>query len=185
MLPADAAFLRRTFAECLIPGDADALSQAMYFEETAKLSGDMLVKVDRMSMAASLEVRCPLLDHRLAEWAAKIPHSCKLRDGKGKYILTRALGDRLPSELLHREKMGFAIPIAKWLNGPLREMLRDHLLGAPFLNRSIVSRPFVERMIEEHATGRRDNHTWLWALLVLALWFDSVEHSAPAARLTV
>jgi asparagine synthase (glutamine-hydrolysing) len=185
MLPADAAFLRRTFAECLIPGEADALSQAMYFEATAKLSGDMLVKVDRMSMAASLEVRCPLLDHVLAEWAAKIPHSSKLRDGKGKYILTRALGDRLPPELLHREKMGFAIPIAKWLNGPLREMVRDNLLGAPFLSRSIVSRPFVERMIEEHSTGRRDNHTWLWALLVLALWFDSVEHSAPAARLTV
>ena len=179
MLPADGAFLRRTFAECLLPGDADALSQAMYFEATAKLPGDMLVKVDRMSMAASLEVRCPLLDHRLAEWAAKIPNSYKLRNGKGKYILERALGNRLPPELLNREKMGFAIPIGRWLNGPLREMVHDHLLGARFLGRGIVSQAFVRKMIEEHGSGRRDNQTWLWALLVLALWFEGVEQGVP------
>ena len=94
MLPADGAFLTRTFANCLLPEGADTLSQAMYFEATAKLTGDMLVKVDRMSMAASLEVRSPLLDHRLAEWAATVPTSYKLRNGQGKYILTRALGHR-------------------------------------------------------------------------------------------
>jgi asparagine synthase (glutamine-hydrolysing) len=179
MLPADGAFLRRTFAECLLPGDADALSQAMYFEATAKLPGDMLVKVDRMSMAASLEVRSPLLDHRLAEWAATVPNSFKLRNGKGKYILEKALGNRLPPELLNRRKMGFAIPIGRWLNGPLREMVHDQLLGSRFLGRGIVSPEFVRKMIEEHESGRRDNQAWLWALLVLALWFEGVEQGVP------
>src|SRR5260370_21300296 len=111
MLPADGAFLERTFAASLPPTGSDTLTRAMYFEATAKLTGDMLVKVDRMSMAASLEVRCPLLDHRLAEWPATLPHAFKLRHGQGKYILRRALGDRLPPGLLTRGQMGFAPPL--------------------------------------------------------------------------
>lgn len=185
MLPADGAFLERTFAASLPPAGSDTLTRAMYFEATAKLTGDMLVKVDRMSMAASLEVRCPLLDHRLAEWAATVPHVFKLRHGQGKYILRRALGDRLPPELLTRDKMGFALPLAQWLNGPLRELLHDHLLGKAFLNRGIVSATFVARLLEEHAAQRRDNQTWLWALLVLALWFEWVEQPTRHVGLTV
>ena len=184
MLPADGAFLTRTFANCLLPEGADTLSQAMYFEATAKLTGDMLVKVDRMSMAASLEVRSPLLDHRLAEWAATVPTSYKLRNGQGKYILTRALGDRLPPGLLNRKKMGFAMPLAEWLNGPLRELVRDTLLSPAFLDRGIVSPAFVRHMLDEHASGRRDNRGWIWALLVLALWLREVERPVPA-RVTV
>ena len=96
MLPCDAAFLTKQFADCLLPEGADDLSQALYFEATSKLSHDMLVKVDRMSMAASLEVRCPMLDHKLAELAATIPHEWKIRNGRGKDILVDALADRLP-----------------------------------------------------------------------------------------
>ncbi len=83
MLPADAAYLGATLPQC-IPQEGDIVSQAMYFEATANLTGDMLVKVDRMSMANSLEVRCPLLDHKLAEFAAGIPKGWKLRNGQGK-----------------------------------------------------------------------------------------------------
>lgn len=180
MLPADGAFLTRTFANCLLPEGADILSQAMYFEATAKLTGDMLVKVDRMSMAASLEVRSPLLDHRLAEWAATVPTSYKLRNGQGKYILTRALGDRLPPGLLNRKKMGFALPLAEWLNGPLRELVRDTLESPAFLDRGIVSPAFLRHLLDEHAAGRRDNRGWIWALLVLALWLREVERPVPA-----
>jgi asparagine synthase (glutamine-hydrolysing) len=179
MLPADGAFLTKTFVNNLLPEGADVLSQALYFEATAKLTGDMLVKVDRMSMAASLEVRCPLLDHRLAEWAATIPTRYKLRDGKGKHILLRALGDRLPPELLNRPKMGFAIPLGDWINGPLRELVHDQLLRPSFLDRGIVSRRVVQNLIDEHARKRRDNHTWIWTLLVLSMWFDEVD--LPAA----
>ena len=91
LLPADSAYLSRPSAHCLLPNGADSLSQALYFEATAKLTGDMLVKVDRMSMAHSLEVRCPLLDHKLAELAAQIPHAWKLSNGSGKKILSKPL----------------------------------------------------------------------------------------------
>jgi asparagine synthase (glutamine-hydrolysing) len=170
-------------ANDFLPGNTDTLTQAMYFEATSKLSGDMLVKVDRMSMAASLEVRCPLLDHKLAEFAATLPHSWKLRDGKGKLILLRALGDRLPPQLLNRPKMGFAIPLGEWLNGPLRELLHDTLESPAFLALGIVSPRFVQRLLSEHESGRRDNHTWLWMLLVLAMWFQEVERPVLPAPL--
>lgn len=176
MLPCDdGAYLARTFADYLLPPGADALSQALYFEATSKLSGDMLVKVDRMSMAASLEVRSPLLDNELADIAAAVPHEWKIRNGQGKYILIKALGDRLPPELLNRPKMGFALPLAQWLRGPLREMLWDHLTSPRFLERGIVAPAFVRQMLEEHQSGRRDNRSWLWALLVLEMWFRDYE----------
>ena len=175
MLPADAAHLEQIFADCLIPGETDPLSQALYFEATAKLSGDMLVKVDRMSMAASLEVRSPMLDHEFADVAAKVPHEWKIRNGQGKHILIRALGDRLPPQLLNRPKMGFALPLAQWLRGSLRELLWDHLATPRFLERGIVSPEFLRHMLEEHQTGRRDNRTWLWSLLVLEMWFRDFE----------
>jgi len=175
MLPADGAYLTRTLADFLLPGDADLLSQALYFETTQNLTGDLLTKVDRMSMANSLEVRCPVLDHELAELATNIPHAWKIREGKGKYILLRALGDRLPPALLTRPKMGFAVPLALWFRGSLRAMLWDHLSSGPFLNRGIVSPPFVKQMLTEHDTGRRDNSHWLWSLLMLELWFRELD----------
>jgi len=171
MLPADAGFLARAFPDCLLPNGADALSQALYFEATAKLTGDMLVKVDRMSMANSLEVRCPLLDHVLAELAASIPTAWKMRNGQGKAILIDAIGDRLPPALRQRKKMGFGVPLSHWFRGPLRDFLRDHLLSRQFTERGIVSPVFVRHLIEEHESKRRDNSDHLWALLMLELWF--------------
>jgi asparagine synthase (glutamine-hydrolysing) len=192
MLPADGAFLVRTMAACLpAPDDGyhtgdgrhnapGILTQAMYFEATANLTGDMLVKVDRMSMANSLEVRSPLLDHQLAEFAATLPHSWKLRDGRGKRILIDAIGDRLPTELLHRSKMGFGVPLDAWFRGPLRQMLWDHLTSSRFLDRGVVSPQFVRTLLEEHDSRRRNNATWLWSLLVLDLWFQQVEEARDA-----
>jgi len=175
MLPAEAGFLRRAFDTCLLPPGADVLSQAMYFEGTANLTGDMLVKVDRMSMAASLEVRCPLLDHEVAEFAATLPHRWKLSGGKGKRILLRALGDRLPQGVLQRPKMGFGVPLSDWFRGSLRELLWDHLTSPRFLGRGIVSPPFVRRLLQEHQSGRRSNEQWLWSLLMLEMWFQGLE----------
>ncbi|MEO7653014.1 MAG: asparagine synthase (glutamine-hydrolyzing) [Bryobacteraceae bacterium] len=169
--PADAAFLQRMLPHCFLPGDASIVSQAVYFESTANLTGDMLVKVDRMSMANSLEVRCPLLDHHLAELAATIPHAWKLRDGRGKYILRQALGGRLPPALLQRGKMGFGVPLGSWYRGPLREFLWDHLTSKQFGERGIVSPEFLKELLEEHQSGRRDNQHWLSMLLMLELWY--------------
>ena len=181
MLPADDGFLRRTFADCLLDEPADVLSQAMYFEACANLTGDMLVKVDRMSMAASLEVRCPLLDHQLAEFAATLPHSWKIANGQGKRILLRALAGRLPAQLLSRPKMGFAVPLAQWFRGSLRAMLWDRLLQPRFLERGMVRPAFVRHLLEEHQKERRDNHHWLWSLLMLELWLEHMEQPAAVA----
>ena len=170
--PADAAFLTRKMAHALRPESADALTQALYFEATAKLTGDMLVKVDRMSMANSLEVRCPMLDHELAELAARIPHSWKLKNGRGKDIFIRAVGHRLPPELLRQPKRGFGVPLGSWLRGSLRSFVWDHLTSRAFLDRQMVSPQFVMHLLEEHDRGRRDNHHHLWKLLMLELWFQ-------------
>lgn len=170
MLPADAGFLASTLSDFLVDGSS-TLTQALYFEATAKLTGDMLVKVDRMSMAASLEVRCPLLDHKLAEFAATLPHAWKMhKNGLGKAILLEAIGDRLPPPLLTRAKMGFGVPIAIWFRGPLRDFLRDHLLSRQFLDRDIVNPDFLRHLLDEHDSGRRNNDIRLWGLLMLELW---------------
>ena len=180
--PSGDASFREAFPDCLPPDSVGTMSQAMYFECTAKLTGDMLVKVDRMSMANSLEVRCPMLDSELTELAARIPHAWKIQNGGGKKILLKALGDRLPPSILTRKKMGFGVPIAIWFRGPLRELLWDNLTGSQFLNRGIVEPGFLNAMLTEHQSGRRDNSHWLWILLMLEMWFREFEsHSLSPA----
>jgi asparagine synthase (glutamine-hydrolysing) len=174
MSPPDATALRAIFGKAILPDEYDCVSQAMHFEATAKLAGDILVKVDRMSMANSIEVRCPLLDHRLAEMANRIPNRWKMINGKGKQILLKALGDRLPPELLTRPKSGFGIPLAAWLNGPLKAMLWDTLTSGSFLSRGFTTASRMTDVLREHESGRRDNSFFLWMLLVLQLWL--VDH---------
>ena len=181
MPPADAAFLTRKMPHSWLPKGADVLTQALYFEATAKLTGDMLVKVDRMSMANSLEVRCPMLDHELAQLAARIPHAWKLKNGRGKDIFIRAVGHRLPPELLRQPKRGFGVPLGSWLRGSLRTFVWDHLTSRAFLDRRMVSPEFVRHLLEEHDRGRRDNHHHLWKLLMLELWFQEEGKLRPAA----
>jgi len=185
MLPSGADSIRRTFGEAILPDRYDAVSQAMHFEATAKLAGDILVKVDRMSMANSIEVRCPMLDHVLAETANRIPNRMKMKAGRGKLILLKALGDRLPPELLTRPKSGFGIPLAEWFRGPLRPMLWDSLTSKSFLDRGFTSPERIAAVLKEHESGRRDNSFFLWLLLVLQLWLADHEArvSAPCDSL--
>jgi len=174
MLPADAMFLQRLLPDNFASPDGDIVSQLMYFEATNLMTGDFLVKVDRASMAASLEVRCPFLDHKFAEFAARIPIGQKLLNGRGKQNLIDAFRDRLPTELVGRSKMGFAVPIDQWFRGPLRELVHDTVLGKTFLDRGIVSPDFTRYLVKEHERGRRDNHHQIYALLMLELWFESL-----------
>ena len=180
MLPADAAFLERMLPDNFNAGNDDILSKLMYFEATNLLTGDFLTKVDRASMAASLEVRCPMLDHEFCEFATKIPTAWKWKDGKGKRILVEALGDRLPPELLNRGKMGFGVPLDQWFRGPLRELVHDSVLGKQFLDRGIVSPEFARYLVEEHESGRRNNYHQIYALLMLELWFESLQQPVAA-----
>lgn len=179
--PADAAYLRRIFDGCLLPEPAGIEEQALFWETTANLPGDMLVKVDRMSMANSLEVRSPLLDHVLGEYAASLPTAWKMQGGQGKRILIDALASRLPPALLTREKKGFAVPLNHWFRTSLREFLHDHLTSRRFRDRGFTDPAFLSAMLAEHQSGRRDNSGWLWSLLMLELWFRWMEEK-PAGR---
>jgi asparagine synthase (glutamine-hydrolysing) len=179
MMDGGADELRAALPHCF-PGRGDTFAQAQYFEATANLSGDMLVKVDRASMAASLEVRCPLLDHELAEFAASIPLSWKRRGGAGKRILLDALGDRLPPALLTRPKMGFAVPLDDWFRGPLRELTWDTLTDPRFAARGVANAGFVRYLLEEHQSGRRNNHHQIYGLLMLELWRRNLEEPVAA-----
>jgi len=185
MLPEDVGVLKQLLPDSFLADSADVLSQGMYFEATTILTGDFLVKVDRASMAASLEVRCPFLDQRLAEFATRIPVSWKWQNGKGKKILLDALGDRLPAELLTRGKMGFGVPLDQWFRGPLRELVHDTLLSQSFLNRGMVSPEFIRYLLEEHASGRRSNHHQMYQLLMLELWFKNLEESMSSVQSTL
>jgi asparagine synthase (glutamine-hydrolysing) len=111
-----------------------------------------------------------LLDHELAELAARVPARWNMRGNRGKQTLLDAVGDRLPPALLQLKKTGFGVPLAAWFRGPLKDLLQDHLLAPQFLQKDIVSPDFVRYLIDEHLRGRRDNYYWLWRLLVLDLW---------------
>lgn len=157
------------------PLAGDILAQCVEFEATWKLQGDMLVKVDRMSMAASIEVRCPLLDHKLAALARRIPARWNMKNGKGKAFFLEALGDRLPPENLQMPKRGFGVPLAKWFRGEAKGFLADHLFAKSFLNRGIFEERFLRYLFDEHQSGARDNYHLLWMLLSLGMWLEQWE----------
>jgi asparagine synthase (glutamine-hydrolysing) len=145
----------------------DALALVQYLDFKTYLPGDILVKVDRASMAHSLEVRVPLLDHTLVEWAATVPSGLKLRRTEGKYVLKKSLGSHLPHEILYRPKMGFAIPVAAWLRGPLRERLRSAVVDGALARSGYFEQRRLTRLVEQHVSGLRDHSASLWALLML------------------
>jgi asparagine synthase (glutamine-hydrolysing) len=144
----------------------DPLSMLQYLDFKTNLPGDMLTKVDRTSMAHSLEVRVPLLDHTFVEWASGLPSDLKLKGGEGKYIFKKAMEPHLPHDVLYRKKMGFAIPLAAWLRGPLKERMRSALLGPLMADSGIFNRPFLQDMVDQHLSGRRDNGTFIWTLMM-------------------
>jgi asparagine synthase (glutamine-hydrolysing) len=145
----------------------DALSMVQYLDLKTYLVGDILTKVDRASMAHSLEVRGPFLDYEFIEWAATLPSSLKLRRGVGKYILKKSLEQLLPEDILYRKKMGFAVPLARWFRGPLRERVRA-LPDSPWLNaEGIFERRGLEQLVTRHLSGQRDFSPGIWSLLML------------------
>ena len=152
----------------------DQLSIIQYLDIKTYLPGDILTKVDRASMANSLEVRAPLLDHDLATWASKLPSSLKLRGGEGKFLLKKALGARLPPDILYRDKMGFAVPLAAWFRGPLRAAVRSRLLGTEMAGSGIFSQAKIEKLVEDHESGARDFSAAIWALLMFQGFFHNV-----------
>ena len=150
---------------------SDVVSRMQYTDVKSYLTADVLTKVDRMSMACSLEVRCPLLDHVFAELAATLPISMKIRNGSGKYLLKR-LAQKLgvPSTALNRRKQGFALPLKHWMRFELRDQITSLLLEPRTLQRGYFRRAGIERMLDEHKRGDRDYSQELWQLLAFELW---------------
>lgn len=136
------------------------------------LPDDILVKVDRMSMACSLETRVPLLDHKIIEFMAEVPKKQKFSLNQSKLLLRRDAEWHLPASILQRPKQGFAIPLGGWLQKELRPWMDELLLGDRSWKRSLFSQAFLARMIGEHVEGRRDFSQQLWALMVLEGWFQ-------------
>jgi asparagine synthase (glutamine-hydrolysing) len=137
--------------------------------------------VDIATMANSLEGRSPFLDRDLAEFVARLPSHFKLRGRTSKYILKRAVADLVPPENLHRRKAGFAVPIASWFRGELRDFLGDHLISARFANRGLFRQELVKELFDAHHERRADYAHHLWVLLMLELWFREFIDRAPVS----
>lgn len=148
----------------------DPLAQQQYVDIKTYLVDDILTKVDRMSMAVSLEVRVPLLDHRIVEFALALPASQKLQRGQTKLILRRAMQGILPDAVLQKPKEGFSIPLKQWLCGPLRPMMADLLSADSVRRRDYFVPQTVAQWMAEHLEGRANHSHRLWALMVLELW---------------
>jgi len=154
------------------------LSLAQYLEFKTSLPGDMLTKVDRASMAHSLEVRVPLLDHRLVAWASSLPPELKLKNGTGKFLFKKMLEPDLPHDVLYRTKKGFSMPLAAWLRGPLASRVRQTLLRGTVAECGYFERSTLEKLLQEHMSSRRDRSATLWQLMMLDAF---LRHSQEAA----
>lgn len=146
------------------------LSQLMHIDQQTYLPDCMLTKVDRASMATGLEVRVPLLDHRVLEFTTKLPEDLKFKDGSGKYLLKKLLSRYVPDRLFERPKMGFGVPIDQWLRGPLKELLHDYLSQERLRNEGRFNASLVNQKIKEHLNGTNNHHYRLWALLMWEMW---------------
>jgi asparagine synthase (glutamine-hydrolysing) len=160
---------------------AHPLSLIQYLDLKTYLVGDINTKVDRASMAHGLEVREPLMDHPLVEWLSCLPPSLKLHNGEGKYLLKRALDPFLPRRILYRPKMGFAVPLARWFRGPLREAVRDAVLGPALAGTGWFDARHLRTLLDEHQSGAADCSTPLCTLVMFDAFLRNVLQ-ADAAR---
>ncbi len=152
-------------------GNTQSLVQ--YLDIKTYLPGDILTKVDRASMAHALEVRVPLLDHELVEWIATLPPDLKLKNREGKYIFKKGLEPYLPDDILYRPKMGFAVPLGSWFKGPLKQQVRDSLLGETMADTGLFDQKFLKKMVDQHQSGLRDYSAPIWSLLMFESFLEN------------
>jgi asparagine synthase (glutamine-hydrolysing) len=152
-------------------------SQMMRFDAETYLPEDVLTKVDRMSMAHSIESRVPLLDNEVIAFASALPASVKIKDGRRKHVLKEAAARLLPQDILNRRKQGFGVPLGTWFRGNLRELFADTLLSPASLQRGYFQPAFVQRLVDEHVSRKRDHTLRLWQLVIFEKW-----HQHYAAR---
>jgi len=177
-------FDRHAARHAELGGANDPLALIQYLDTKTYLVGDINTKVDRASMAHSLEVREPLMDHELVEWLATLPSSLKIRGQEGKYLLKKAMEPMLPSDVLYRPKMGFAVPLSRWFRGPLKQRVQQAVLGERLLDTGWFERAALERLVREHQEGSRDHSAPLWTLLMFEAFLrnvvDAGQEGAPS-----
>jgi asparagine synthase (glutamine-hydrolysing) len=155
----------------------------MRFDFETYLPEDVLTKVDRMSMAHSIESRVPLLDNDVIDFAATLPSDFKIRGGRRKHILKEAVRSLLPAGIIDRKKQGFGVPLGVWFRGGLTDVFSDVLRSPRTRQRGYFQPAFVDRLVQEHLSGRRDHTLRLWQLMVFELWhrqYLDVPAAAPA-----
>jgi len=157
------------------PGD-DRITKLQYLDMKLYLQESILVKVDRASMASSLEVRAPFLDYELVEFVMGLPTKLKLKGLTSKYILKKGMKNWLPDEVINRPKKGFGVPIAKWVKGPLKELFGDLLSHDRIGREGFLNPEYVTTLLQDHLLNKKDNRKQLWTLLVWELW---VNHYQP------
>jgi len=150
------------------------LSLVQYLDMKTYLPADILVKVDRASMANSLEVRAPLLDHKLIEWISGLSPDLKLRGREGKYVFKKAMEPLLPDDILYRPKMGFGVPLAAWFRGPLRQRVRDSLLGPTLAQTGMFEEKYLRELVDQHQSGMRDYSASIWSVLMYEAFLRKV-----------
>jgi asparagine synthase (glutamine-hydrolysing) len=162
-----------------------AVQRAQYADLKIYLANDVLVKVDRMTMQHSIEVRCPLLDHRLIELAFRIPVATKMPHLRAKHLLRQLARKRLPPELARLPKRGFSAPIAEWIAGPCASMFEDDVCRRGAGIESLVDTSYVRRLFDEHRTGQADHGQALWTVWMLARWYERTSRpvATPATQL--
>jgi asparagine synthase (glutamine-hydrolysing) len=153
-------------------GSLDPLNQVLMRDMRYYLEGDILVKLDRASMLASLEARVPLLNNDFVAYATSLPLNMKLRGMRSKFLLKRALRGVLPDQILNRPKKGFGIPVADWFRGPLREQMREALSAERVRRDGFFDVGMVDGLVAGHLSGRRDNRKQLWTLFAFQAWYD-------------
>ena len=156
------------------PDLPDFTRQIMYLDAVTYLPDDILTKVDRASMAVSLEARVPLLDHRVVEFAWRQPLGHMISGGRGKHILREVLYRYVPRALIEREKMGFAVPLHEWLRGPLRDWSEALLDEARLAREGFFAPAPVRAVWREHLSGRRNRHHELWDVLMFQAWHEAL-----------
>ena len=171
---AQQVFDRHAARHAQLSGSDDPLALIQYLDLKTYLVGDINTKVDRASMAHSLEVREPLMDHPLVEWLATLPSSLKLRGQEGKFLLKKAMEPLLPHDVLYRPKMGFAVPLARWFRGPLKQRVRDAVLGPRLEATGWFNRGYLQHLVDAHQNGTRDYSAPLWTLLMFEAFLRSV-----------
>ena len=152
----------------------DPLALVQYLDLKTYLVGDINTKVDRASMAHALEVREPLMDHELVEWLATLPSSLKVRGNEGKYLLKKAMEPHLSQDILYRPKMGFSVPLARWLRGPLKARVRQAVLGPRLASTGWFNSDYLLHLVDAHQSGARDYSAPLWTLLMFEAFLRNV-----------